>query len=92
MTPGTQPTQNQNRSLARNADPQGSRRAAQRRSTQEQRRFEIEKLVGAGLDDDGQELYRVRWTGYPPSADTWEPVDNLPRELVRAYKRRHNLS
>ena len=92
MPPGTQPTQNSNRLRARNADPQGSRRAAQRHSTQEQRRCEIEKLVGAGLDDDGQELYRVRWVGYPPSADTWEPTNNLPRELVRAYKRRHDLS
>ena len=92
MPPGTQPTQNPNRPRARDADPQGSRRAAQRRSTQEQRRYEIEKLVGAGLGDDGQELYRVRWLGYPPSSDTWEPANHLPRELVRAYKRRHHLS
>ena len=89
--PGPQPTRKHTRPRARTADSRESRRAALRYSTQEQRRYEIEKLVGAGLDDEGRELYRVRWLGYPPSSDTWEPANQLPRELVTAYKRKHHL-
>ena len=91
MTPETQPTRTTKRTRARTADSSESRRAALRYSTQEQRQYEIEKLVGAGLDDEGRELYRVRWLGYPPSSDTWEPAEQLPRELVTAYKRKHHL-
>ena len=77
---------------ARDSQQLQKRRASLRRSTQEQQRYVVEKLVGAGLNDEGTMLYRVRWEGYPPSADTWEPPMNLPHQLVRAYKRKHNLS
>jgi hypothetical protein len=35
--------------------------------------------------------YRIRWRGYDPSADTWEPVENLlagRRQLIRDWNRR----
>ena len=70
----------------------GTRRATLRRSTREQQRYEVEKIVDAGLDDDGHAIYRVRWQGYTPSEDTWEPARYLPHQLVRAYRRKHNLT
>ena len=76
---------------ARDSQQLQTRRASLRRSTQEQQRYVVEKLVGAGLDDEGTTLCRVRWQGYPKSADTWEPATNLPHQLARAYKRRHSL-
>ena len=77
---------------ARSSPTGRTRRATLRRSTQEQQRFEVEEIVDAGLDEEGHAVYRVRWQGYPPSADTWEPARNLPHPLVRAYRRKHNLT
>ena len=54
--------------------------------------YEVEALVDAGVADDGTVLYRVRWKGYPPDQDTWEPSSSLPRELIRAYRRRNQLA
>ena len=54
--------------------------------------FEIERLLGRGdmgadeyivealLDTklkQGKRMYLVRWEGYPPSCDTWEPAENF---------------
>ena len=33
-------------------------------------------------------FYKVRWKGYPPSQDTWEPQDHLGEgceEIIDAY-------
>ena len=43
------------------------------------------KLVEHGVDDDGKVLYKVRWYGYAPSADTWEPTEALPHNLLSRY-------
>ena len=63
-----------------------------RRSTRDQREYEIERLLDAGAAEDGSILFRVRWKGYGPQDDTWEPEQNLPREMVRAARQRHGLT
>ena len=68
--------------------PRRSQRLATRAQPDE---YVIEGIVGAGQDSDGSELYRVRWEGYGPEDDTWEPAANLPRSLVSAYKRAHGI-
>jgi len=51
------------------------------------REYVYEKLIGY----DPERGYKVRWYGYGPEADTWEPLEHLPRNLVARYHRKHNL-
>ena len=49
--------------------------------------FEVDFIVDLAVED-GQELFRVRWKGYLPEDDTWEPESHfLDPNLVRAYRR-----
>ena len=66
-------------------------RKSPRKATRDEPRYEIGGLVDAGVDKKGNELYKVRWAGYGPADDTWEPADNLPQSLIRDYKRTHGL-
>ncbi len=31
--------------------------------------------------------YRVRWYGFDPADDTWEPVENIPRHFIVQFHR-----
>ena len=76
------------------AEPQPDttfRRQSRRKRVRDQRRYEIGGLVDAGVDDQGNELYKVRWAGYGPEDDTWEPSENLPHALIHEYKQAHGL-
>ena len=33
-------------------------------------------------------MYRVRWRGFPPSSDTWEPAKNLPSSIIKAFNKK----
>lgn len=52
----------------------------------------IEKIVGKTVKKNGQVFYKVRWHGYPPSQDTWEPLRNLKKvkHEVDKYEMQHS--
>ena len=60
-------------------------------NAQSEQEFEIEKLVAAGCDEDNARLFKVRWKGYGPHDDTWEPEEALPLDLVQEFELRHKL-
>ena len=35
--------------------------------------------------------YRVRWEGYDPTDDSWEPAAHIPRTLVNDFRRSRDL-
>lgn len=53
--------------------------------------YEVDKIVGKKIGDDGEPLYRVRWKNYQPSEDTWEPMSHLMTviEEVEKYESKH---
>jgi len=40
-------------------------------------RFPVEKIVEEMLAEDGKVWYKIRWEGYTPEGDTWEPYKNI---------------
>uniref|UniRef100_A0A914XTR3 Chromo domain-containing protein n=1 Tax=Panagrolaimus superbus TaxID=310955 RepID=A0A914XTR3_9BILA len=38
--------------------------------------YEVENII-ADRYNRGTHEFRIRWLGYPPDADTWEPEDSL---------------
>jgi Chromo (CHRromatin Organisation MOdifier) domain len=55
--------------------------------------YVVDKIVDA-VDSfgDGSLVYRVRWLGYDPSEDTWEPEEHLPAHFIRRYWTNHRTS
>ena len=47
----------------------------------------MESIVGKRIKSKALQ-YKVRWLGYGPAADTWEPLENLSSalSLVSAYE------
>ena len=45
--------------------------------------YVAEKIVGARKKNDGSWEYKIRWAGYAPSDDTWEPKACLNDALYR---------
>jgi RNase H-like domain found in reverse transcriptase/Reverse transcriptase (RNA-dependent DNA polymerase)/Integrase zinc binding domain/Chromo (CHRromatin Organisation MOdifier) domain/Integrase core domain len=53
-----------------------------------EREYVVERIIDAQSDNNEQTLYRVRWLGYTPDEDTWEPEGNLPSHFIRRYWRK----
>lgn len=54
-------------------------------------RFEPERIVSERRAVDGSVEYRIRWKGYAPEQDTWEPSEHLlggRKQLLRDWTRR----
>jgi hypothetical protein len=44
--------------------------------------YEVEELLEKKLDEQGKEIYKVKWKGYPESDATWEPIENINDQEV----------
>lgn len=51
--------------------------------------YNIEKIIGHKMIK-GMPHYRIKWEGYPSSANTWEPIDVLEKcqDLIEEYHRK----
>ena len=49
---------------------------------------EVDFLVDSRVAGDGSVEFLVRWTGFSPRHDTWEPEVNVGLPLVRAFRAR----
>ena len=52
--------------------------------------FEVEKFV-ASEEIDGIPHYKIRWAGFSPSKDTWEPPTNIKPDTILEYKLENNM-
>ena len=52
-------------------------------SSEDEAFYKIDKIVGVRFDANNTLLYLVRWTGYGPESDTWEPRDKLIEDGCR---------
>ena len=58
------------------------------------KRFLVERLLTHRELKGRRTSYRVRWRGYPPSADSWEPRDQPMADvpgLVEPYDKGHPM-
>ena len=61
--------------------------------------FVIDKIVNHRVNRSrnheyakyGENLYPVRWYGFKPQDDTWEPTEHLPRSKILTYLKSKKL-
>ena len=54
--------------------------------------YVIDHIISHRRDSSGSMLLKIRWFGYDSREDTWEPIFNIPPELVRRYVKRRRLN
>lgn len=79
-----------NSSPISNEDSDSTGEVASQKGAQE---YWVEDILAHGIADDGTLLYKVRWTGYGPNDDTWEPESQFKNlyDVLAKYKRINNL-
>jgi len=53
-----------------------------------QPRYEIETILDSKYAD-GDMQYLIKWKGYDDSETSWEPLDHLDKNDIRAYHKLH---
>ncbi|KAJ9518014.1 hypothetical protein QJQ45_004306 [Haematococcus lacustris] len=48
--------------------------------------FTVNHLLQHRKNKQGKDEYLVRWSGYGPEHDTWEPASNLKKATIQEYK------
>lgn len=59
----------------------------------EENRYKVEQLLDKRVEHTGRRTvvkYLVRWEGYGPEDDTWEPVSHIDSDLVAEYEASHH--
>ncbi len=53
--------------------------------------YNVHNIIDEQATVDGKKYYFIKWTGYPPSAWTWEPEENIETpEIVEAWEEEKN--
>ena len=54
---------------------------------------QVDTVVGQ-KEEGGKVYYKIHWKGYPSSADSWEPSDNLENcdDLIEEYLSSNKVS
>lgn len=54
---------------------------------------EVQEILDECIGTNKTKYYKIRWKGYSPNSDTWEPEDNLfcPELLENFFNQRSNL-
>jgi len=50
--------------------------------------YQVQKILDKKIGQGGQLLYYIKWIGWPESANTWEPLENLDgcEEVVKEFE------
>jgi hypothetical protein len=60
---------------------------------QDEERYEVEKILKARTNPKtGTIHYLVKWVGWGPEDNTWEPADNIDQEAIDDFKMRTSAS
>ena len=52
----------------------------------------VDRIVGHGVNEDGQYMVKIRWHGQDKSEDTWQEASDVPRHFVERYAKKKKLS
>ena len=52
--------------------------------------FKVEKVLKKRITASGSIEYLLKWQGYPPSANTWEPPNNITPDLIEEFHKREH--
>ena len=57
-----------------------------RKRTRPRDTYYVEAILATRRDDAGEEEFLIRWIGYGPDGDTWEPANHLQPGLIAEFK------